>query len=52
MAMGQQKDRQGALMVSWSEMQRSPGHVFYDRLRSAKASSDLNLSLFQMSLVR
>ncbi len=34
MAMGQQKDRQGDLMVSWSEMPRSPGHVFYDRLQS------------------
>ena len=34
MAMGQQKDRQGdGLMVSWSEMPRSPGHVFYDRLQ-------------------
>ena len=27
MAMGQQKDRQGDFMVSWSEMPRSPGHV-------------------------
>jgi transposase len=34
MAMGQQKDRQGDLMVGWSEMPRSPGHVFYDRLQS------------------
>ncbi len=34
MAMGQQKDRQRDLMVSWSEMPRSPGHVFYDRLQS------------------
>ncbi len=34
MAMGCQKDRQGDLMVSWSEMPRSPGHVFYDRLQS------------------
>ncbi len=34
MAMGQQKARQGDLMVSWSEMPRSPGHVFYDRLQS------------------
>jgi hypothetical protein len=25
MAMGQQKDLQGDLMVSWSEMPRSPG---------------------------
>ena len=33
--MGQRKDGQGDLMVSWSEMPRSPGHVFYDRLRSA-----------------
>ena len=33
MAMGQQKDRQGDLMVSWSEIPRSPGHVFYDRLQ-------------------
>ena len=32
MAMGQQKDRQGDLMVGWAEMPRSPGHVFYDRL--------------------
>ena len=32
MAMGRQKDGQGDLMVSWSEMPRSPGHVFYDRL--------------------
>ena len=31
MAMGQQKDRQGDLMVSWAEMPRSPGHVFLRR---------------------
>ena len=31
MAMVQQKDRQGDLMVGWSEMPRSPGHLFYDR---------------------
>ena len=34
MTMGQQKDRQGDLMVGWAEMPRSPGHVFYDRLPS------------------
>src|ERR671933_534923 len=33
MAMGRQTDRQGDLMVTWSEMPRSPGHVFYDRLQ-------------------
>src|SRR5919107_2853626 len=31
--MGRQGDRQGDLMVTWSEMPRSPGHVFYDRLQ-------------------
>src|SRR5881398_2712014 len=33
MAMGRESDRQGDLMVTWSEMPRSPGHVFYDRLQ-------------------
>jgi len=33
MAVGRQGDRQGELMVMWSEMPRSPGHVFYDRLQ-------------------
>src|SRR5215216_441790 len=33
MAMGRQGDRQGELMVMWSEMPRAPGHVFYDRLQ-------------------
>ena len=33
MAMGRQGDPQGDLMVTWSEMPRSPGHVFYDRLQ-------------------
>lgn len=33
MAMGRQGDRQGDLMMTWSEMPRSPGHIFYDRLQ-------------------
>ena len=33
MALGRQGDRQGELMVTWAEMPRSPGHVFYDRLQ-------------------
>ncbi len=33
MAMGRQGDRQGDLMVTWSDLPRSPGHVFYDRLQ-------------------
>ena len=42
MAMGQQKARQGDLMVSWSEMPRSPGHVFYDRLQSVLVEADFD----------
>ena len=42
MAMGQQKDRQGDLMVSWSEMPRSPAHVFYDRLQSVLIEGGFN----------
>jgi hypothetical protein len=33
MAMGREGDGQGDLIVTWSEMPRSPGHVFYDRLQ-------------------
>ena len=33
MAMGRQGDCQGDLVVAWSEMPRSPGHVFYDGLQ-------------------
>jgi transposase len=33
MAMGRDGDWQGDLIVTWSEMPRSPGHVFYDRLQ-------------------
>jgi transposase len=33
MAMGRETDRQSDLIVTWAEMPRSPGHVFYDRLQ-------------------
>jgi transposase len=33
MAMGREGDRQGDLIVTWAEIPRSPGHVFYDRLQ-------------------
>jgi transposase len=33
MALGRQGDRQLDLVVTWKEMPRSPGHVFYDRLQ-------------------
>ena len=34
MALGRQRDRQSEMLVSWAEMPRSPGHVFYDRLHT------------------
>ncbi len=34
MALGRQRDRQSEFLVAWSEMPRSPGHVFYDRLQA------------------
>src|ERR687885_540082 len=37
--MGRQKERQGALILTWSEMPRSPGHVFYDRLQQVLADA-------------
>ena len=34
MALGRQRDRQAEMLVTWSELPRSPGHVFYDRLQA------------------
>lgn len=34
MAMGRHKPQQGALMMSWADLPRSPGHAFYDRLQT------------------
>ena len=31
--MGRETGAQGDLMLSWSELPRSPGHAFYDRLQ-------------------
>jgi transposase len=33
MALGRQTDRQSELLLSWSELPRSQGHPFYDRLQ-------------------
>jgi transposase len=33
LALGRQGERQGDLVLTWKEMPRSPGHVFYDRLQ-------------------
>ena len=32
--LGQQGERQSDLMVGWTELPRSPGHAFYDRLQA------------------
>jgi hypothetical protein len=39
MALGRQGDRQSEMLVAWSEMPRSPGHVFYDRLQEELIAS-------------
>jgi transposase len=43
MAMGRESDRQGDLMVTWAEMPRSPGHVFYDRLQEVLLAGGFDL---------
>ena len=39
MALGRQRERQADMLVSWAEMPRSPGHVFYDRLQAVLIAS-------------
>lgn len=34
MALGRQRARQADLLVTWAELPRSPGHVFYDKLQA------------------
>jgi len=34
MVLGRQRERQGEILVTWAELPRSPGHVFYDRLQA------------------
>ena len=42
MALGRQRDRQSELLVTWAEMPRSPGHVFYDRLQTELVTADFD----------
>jgi hypothetical protein len=42
MSMGREGDRQGDLMVTWAEMPRTPGHVFYDRLQEVLIAGDFD----------
>jgi transposase len=39
MALGRHKGRQSELLVTWAEMPRSPGYVFYDRLQAELLSA-------------
>ena len=39
MALGRQRDQQSEVLVAWSEMPRSPGHVFYERLQAELAAA-------------
>ena len=41
--MGREGDRQGDLIVTWGEMPRSPGHVFYDRLQEVLIAGGFDL---------
>jgi transposase len=39
MAMGRQGPRQGEMLVTFDELPKSPGHVFYDRLQAVLADA-------------
>jgi transposase len=39
MAMGRQGPRQDEMLVTWDELPKSPGHVFYDRLQTVLAET-------------
>src|SRR5258705_6431437 len=43
MAMGREGNRQDDLIVTWAEMPRSPGHVFYDRLQEVLIAGGVDL---------
>jgi transposase len=43
MALGRQGERQSELLVTWREMPRSPGHVFYDRLQAVLIEADFDV---------
>src|ERR1044071_9815274 len=43
MAMGREGNRQDDLIVTWAEMPRSPGHVFYDRFQEVLIAGGFDL---------
>jgi hypothetical protein len=42
MSLGRQRERQAATLVSWAEIPRSPGHVFYDKLQAVLIAADFD----------
>jgi hypothetical protein len=45
MALSRQEHRQAEMLVAWSEMPRSPGHVFYDRLQTELVTAEFYRAL-------
>ena len=43
MAIGREGEVQGDLMMTWAEMPRSPGDVFYDRLQKLLAEAGFDV---------
>ena len=43
MALGRHRERQASMMVTWAELPRSPGHVFYDRLQAELNGAGLDV---------
>jgi hypothetical protein len=43
MAMGREGNRQDDLIMTWAEVPRSPGHVFYDRLQEVLIAGGFDL---------
>jgi transposase len=42
MALGRQRERQADMLVSWAELPRSPGHIFYDKLQSVLIAAEFD----------
>ena len=43
--MGREGELQGDLMMTWAEIPRSPGHVFYDRLQKLLAETGFDVRI-------
>src|SRR5438445_9679697 len=50
--MGRESDRQSDLIVSWAEIPRSPGHVFYDRLQEVLIANGFDGFVETVALLR